>query len=363
MAHEREYSPQRRSSRALQSLGISSASQAKASVRCRLISGPQTPPIPPIDPAQRWPVPKTLASPTCTSFLFQPPFPPTPSYRHHPSSTDTKLSRVSTSMKKASPNSHSYIPDRIRSWARTKAHGPSPLSKDSSRTPTLPLSNATTTTASTADANANAVRNGTADVPPFPSTDAHGLARQSSRPTANHVADNTSTNSPPPAPPPQADGQGTLIDDEASKKHNVAMRFWLTGKAIILSSYINLLLVFVPIGIASKAAGLAPGIIFGMNAVAIIPLAGLLSHATESVAKRMGDTIGALMNVTFGNAVELIILYVESPDDQRILLTSPACMSPKRDQDKKEREALLKALSYQSRPISSVPFLCSPCLP
>ncbi len=67
-----------------------------------------------------------------------------------------------------------------------------------------------------------------------------------------------------------------------------------------------------PVGIASEAAGLAPGIIFGMNAVAIIPLAGLLSHATESVAKRMGDTIGALMNVTFGNAVELIILYVVS---------------------------------------------------
>ena len=80
----------------------------------------------------------------------------------------------------------------------------------------------------------------------------------------------------------------------------------------MLSSYINLLLVFVPVGIAAEAAGLSPGIIFGMNAIAIIPLAGLLSHATESVAKRMGDTVGALMNVTFGNAVELIILYVPS---------------------------------------------------
>jgi len=75
-----------------------------------------------------------------------------------------------------------------------------------------------------------------------------------------------------------------------------------------LSSYINILLIFVPIGIASKAANLSPGIIFGMNAIAIIPLAGLLSHATESVAKRMGDPVGALMHVPFGNAVELIIL-------------------------------------------------------
>lgn len=65
-----------------------------------------------------------------------------------------------------------------------------------------------------------------------------------------------------------------------------------------------------PIGIVAKAAKLSPGIIFAMNAIAIIPLAGMLSYATESVAKRLGDTIGALMNVTFGNAVELIILYV-----------------------------------------------------
>lgn len=49
------------------------------------------------------------------------------------------------------------------------------------------------------------------------------------------------------------------------------------------------------------------GVVFGMNAVAIIPLAGLLSHSTESVAGRCGDTVAALMNVTFGNAVELII--------------------------------------------------------
>ncbi|KAH8681998.1 Ca2+ transporter [Xylariales sp. PMI_506] len=47
-----------------------------------------------------------------------------------------------------------------------------------------------------------------------------------------------------------------------------------------------------------------------MNAIAIIPLAGLLSHATESVARKLGDAIGALLNVTFGNAVELIIFII-----------------------------------------------------
>ena len=214
-------------------------------------------------------------------------------------------------MKKTSPDSQSYI-DRIRSWARTKAHGPSPLSQSSSRPSTLPLTNPPQTdTQQTGQTGTTPtpVRHDPTNIPPFPSTDLNGLARQSSKPTANIVADNTSTDNPPPAPPPQVDGEGAVIEEEEPKR-NIATRFWLTAKSIILSSYINVLLVFVPVGIASKAANLQPGVIFGMNAIAIIPLAGLLSHATESVAKRMGDTIGALMNVTFGNAVELIILYV-----------------------------------------------------
>lgn len=86
------------------------------------------------------------------------------------------------------------------------------------------------------------------------------------------------------------------------------IRFAVHTKNAVCSSYINLLLVFVPIGIAVKFAGMSPQIVFSMNAIAIIPLAGLLAKATESVAKRLGDTLGALLNVSFGNAVELIIL-------------------------------------------------------
>ncbi|KAH7389207.1 Sodium/calcium exchanger protein-domain-containing protein [Cadophora sp. MPI-SDFR-AT-0126] len=245
-------------------------------------------------------------------------------------------------MKKTSPDSNSNSSaDRIRSWARAKAHGTSPLSKSSRQT--LPLSNPSAT-AQSQEPTGNRTRtnsslqNDTTNIPPFPSTDINGFARQSSKPTANNAVDNTSADIPPPAPPPQVDGEGAVVNNnEESAKKNVAMRFWLTAKSILLSSYINLLLVFVPIGIAAKAAKLSPGIIFAMNAIAIVPLAGLLSHATESVAKRMGDTIGALMNVTFGNAVELIIFMY-------VYLT--------RDQDEKEREALLKALSNQSSPIS-----------
>jgi Ca2+:H+ antiporter len=96
-------------------------------------------------------------------------------------------------------------------------------------------------------------------------------------------------------------------------KHRIkrgTFRFWLHTKNAITHSWLNLLLVFVPIGLASEFAHLSPSIIFAMNSVAIIPLAGLLTMATESVAGRLGDTWGALLNVSFGNAVELIIFII-----------------------------------------------------
>ena len=201
-------------------------------------------------------------------------------------------------MKKTSPNV-SYI-DRIRSLA----HGSSTHSASPSRQPSLPLTNQDTNTVPRTSGS-----NGSSKLPPFASSDLPGFAGSSSRSTSNKVANNTHPHHPEPAPPPQVDSEGHIIEQDAAKEQkNIFMRFWLTMRSIIFSSYVNVLLIFVPIGIAAKAAHLSAGIVFGMNAVAIIPLAGLLSHATESVAKRMGDTVGALMNVTFGNAVELIIL-------------------------------------------------------
>lgn len=87
-------------------------------------------------------------------------------------------------------------------------------------------------------------------------------------------------------------------------------RFGLHTWDALTHSWVNVLLVTVPIGIAAKAAGLNASIVFALNAVAIIPLAGLLAYATESVAARLGDTLGALLNVSFGNAVELIIFII-----------------------------------------------------
>lgn len=61
-------------------------------------------------------------------------------------------------------------------------------------------------------------------------------------------------------------------------------------KTIILSSYVNLLLVFVPIGIASHFVW-SPTVTFIMNFLAIVPLAKLLGFATEDIALRTGEVI------------------------------------------------------------------------
>lgn len=75
----------------------------------------------------------------------------------------------------------------------------------------------------------------------------------------------------------------------------------------LVRDYVNLLLVFVPLGIIAGALHWDSTAIFTLNFLAIIPLASLLSFATEELAATMGQALGGLMNATFGNAVELIV--------------------------------------------------------
>lgn len=79
---------------------------------------------------------------------------------------------------------------------------------------------------------------------------------------------------------------------------------------VLKTNYVNVLLVFVPIGIISGAAGWSPVLQFVLNFIAIIPLASLLAFATEELAVPLGQTLGGLLNATFGNAVELIVSII-----------------------------------------------------
>lgn len=248
-------------------------------------------------------------------------------------------------MKETSPD-EPHI-NRLRSWAQSKVHGGN---RSTARRPTpnnpdlLPITNSPTNrTNSTLDTFASSQNPNKANDHAFlQSSSSHvGLGLDTGGGAgggSSSSKDNGPHNGPggalPASASPQASRKGSQLDsgppsqngneksqengtdadsakDDSKEKPNVLRRFVKVFEKVIFHSWINVLLVFVPVGIAVNfVPGMSPGVIFAMNAIAIIPLAGLLSHATETVAHRFGDAIGALMNITFGNAVELIILYV-----------------------------------------------------
>jgi Ca2+:H+ antiporter len=71
--------------------------------------------------------------------------------------------------------------------------------------------------------------------------------------------------------------------------------------------YPYLLAPLIPIAVALDLAGVTATVVFAASALGIIPTAALMGRATEELAARSGPGIGGLLNVTFGNAPELII--------------------------------------------------------
>lgn len=76
----------------------------------------------------------------------------------------------------------------------------------------------------------------------------------------------------------------------------------LTGE-----SWPLLLCPFIPMAIVLAVVGAPDVAVFACSAVGVIPPAALMGRATEELAFRSGPGIGGLLNVTFGNAPELII--------------------------------------------------------
>ncbi len=67
--------------------------------------------------------------------------------------------------------------------------------------------------------------------------------------------------------------------------------------------------IFIPIAIALELAHAGPVLVFSAAALGVIPCAAVMGEATEAIAARTGPGIGGFMNVTFGNAPELIIAF------------------------------------------------------
>jgi Ca2+:H+ antiporter len=81
-------------------------------------------------------------------------------------------------------------------------------------------------------------------------------------------------------------------------------RFLLSG-----DGWPYFLVPFIPIAVALELTHASASIVFTASALGVIPTAALMGRATEELAARSGPGIGGLLNVTFGNAPELIIAF------------------------------------------------------
>ncbi len=79
-------------------------------------------------------------------------------------------------------------------------------------------------------------------------------------------------------------------------------RFLLSG-----SGWPYTLVPFIPIALALELSHADASVIFITSALGVIPTAALMGRATEELAARSGPGIGGFLNVTFGNAPEIII--------------------------------------------------------
>lgn len=105
-----------------------------------------------------------------------------------------------------------------------------------------------------------------------------------------------------------------LLDGSLGREQPQAVSAWWNPKKdlessfdLVKSSWLNLLLLACPFAIAAEALHWSATTIFLLNLTGLIPLALLLGEVTEDLALRLGETIGGLLNATFGNVVELIL--------------------------------------------------------
>jgi Ca2+:H+ antiporter len=75
------------------------------------------------------------------------------------------------------------------------------------------------------------------------------------------------------------------------------------------TNYLNLLILCTPFAALSFYGGGADGITFTLSLLAIAPFAERLSYVTEQLALHTSETLGGLLNATFGNVTELIVAF------------------------------------------------------
>lgn len=78
-------------------------------------------------------------------------------------------------------------------------------------------------------------------------------------------------------------------------------------RKLLFDSPLNVLLLAVPFGIAAPKLHWSDQANFSLNFLAILPMAKILGSITEELADSVGETLGGLLNASFGNAVEMLL--------------------------------------------------------
>lgn len=78
-------------------------------------------------------------------------------------------------------------------------------------------------------------------------------------------------------------------------------------RVMLLGKKLNILLVFIPLAVIGDRSGWSPGITFALALAALCPLAERINFLTEQCSGWSSEVIAAILNVSFGNATELIV--------------------------------------------------------
>jgi Ca2+:H+ antiporter len=100
-----------------------------------------------------------------------------------------------------------------------------------------------------------------------------------------------------------SDVKGESAEYEAKKEYS----FIAGSRSMLFNGPLNILLPAAPIAFISYGSGWPDGVTFVFSLLAIAPFAERLGFVTEQIALHTNDTVGGLLNATFGNATELIV--------------------------------------------------------
>src|SRR4051812_48690509 len=106
------------------------------------------------------------------------------------------------------------------------------------------------------------------------------------------------------------DGYSVLNSKEPAMAQGASDRRQSWLRRHLCEHPLDALLTAFPLALGAHCWGAQPLWIFALSSLAIVPLAGLMGRATEALAESLGESIGGLLNATFGNAAELVIALV-----------------------------------------------------